>query len=263
MTETATLPAAAIAGAVFSAGEPPPGPGMHVFEALESRVRSYCRAFPTVFVTARGSVLTDEHGREYLDFFAGAGTLNYGHNPPFLTEKVIEYLRSGGVTHSLDMATAAKRTFLLRFHQVILEPRGLDYRVQFPGPTGTNAVEAALKLARKVTGRRTVGFFHNAFHGMTLGSLAVTGNRLKRAGAGVPLENTLPFPFEADLGPDADTLDHLERVLANTGSGAELPAAFIVETVQAEGGVKVASSEWLRGLREITRRHGILLGRTE
>jgi diaminobutyrate-2-oxoglutarate transaminase len=258
MTDTATLPAADLAATLFPAAAPLDG-GMHAFEALESRVRSYCRTFPTVFARASGSVLTDERGREYIDFFAGAGTLNYGHNPPFLKEKLIEYLRRDGVLHALDMATEAKREFLCRFAEVVLRPRGLTYRVQFPGPTGTNAVEAALKLARKATGRRTVAFFANAFHGMTLGSLAVTGNRAKRAGAGVPLEHTVSLPFDGDLGPGLDTLDYLERLLANSGSGTELPAAVIVETVQAEGGVKVASTEWLRGLRELTRRHGILL----
>ena len=103
----------------------------------------------------------------------------------------MEYLASGGVLHSLDMTTRAKVDFLERLRDVILRPRGLDYKVQFPGPTGTNAVEAALKLARKVTGRRTVVAFSNGFHGMTLGSLAVTANPSKRAGAGVPLEHTI------------------------------------------------------------------------
>jgi len=233
--------------------------GMAAFETLESGVRSYCRAFPRVFATAKGAVITDEEGREYVDFFSGAGALNYGHNPPAFKEAMLEYLRRDGVLHSLDMATEAKRNFLERFAEVILRPRGLDYRVQFPGPTGTNAVEAALKLARKITGRRTVACFANGYHGMTLGALAVTGNRSKRAGAGVPLHYTLPLPFDGDLGPGVDTLDYFERALGNSGSGVEPPAAVIVETVQAEGGVKVASDEWLRRLAALARRHGILL----
>src|SRR5690606_40080434 len=137
--------------------------------------------------------------------------------------------------------------------------RGLDYKMQFPGPTGTNAVEAALKLARKVTGRERIVNFTNAFHGMTLGSLAVTGNGFKRAGAGVPLNHTMAVPFDGYMGEDVDTLDYLERLLIDDGSGLEVPAAVIVETVQAEGGVNVASVEWLRRLREITAKHGILL----
>jgi diaminobutyrate-2-oxoglutarate transaminase len=232
---------------------------METFDALESAVRSYCRAFPVVFTRASGAVLTDEDGREYVDFFAGAGTLNYGHNPAFLKEKVVEYLAGDGILHGLDLATAAKRAFLERFDAVVLRPRGLDYRVQFPGPTGTNAVEAALKLARKATGRRTVAFFANGYHGMTLGALAVTGNASKRRGAGVPLHDTVSLPYDGDLGPGVDTLDVFEALLRNSGSGVELPAAVIVETVQAEGGVKVAGVEWLRRLERLCRAWGVLL----
>lgn len=233
--------------------------GLQTFDALESAVRSYCRAFPVVFTRASGALLTAENGREYVDFFAGAGTLNYGHNPAFLKEKVVEYLAGDGIVHGLDLATAAKRAFLERFDAVVLKPRGLEYRIQFPGPTGTNAVEAALKLARKATGRRTVAFFANAYHGMTLGALAVTGNASKRRGAGVPLHDTVSLPYDGDLGPGMDTLDVFEALLRNSGSGVELPAAVIVETVQAEGGVKVAGWAWLRRLEQLCRAHGVLL----
>ena len=142
---------------------------MEIFDTLESEVRSYSRLFPAVFERAVGSRLFDESGRDYIDFFSGAGTLNYGHNNPVFKERLIDYLRRDGITHSLDMATQAKRELLDRFQRVILAPRGLSYKVQFPGPTGTNAVEAALKLARKVTGRSHVLYFHNAYHGMTRG----------------------------------------------------------------------------------------------
>ena len=231
---------------------------MRIFEALESEVRSYSRLFPTLFERAVGSRLFAESGREYVDFFSGAGTVNYGHNNPVLKECLLEYLRRDGVTHSLDMATTAKRDFLDRFHRVILEPRGLQYKVQFPGPTGTNAVEAALKLARKVTGRSHVLYFHNAYHGMTLGALAVTGSSSKRKGAGVPLLHTTGIPFEGDLG-EMDTIEHLQSLLENPASGVDLPAALILETVQAEGGVRTASPGWLLRLAELLRRHGILL----
>lgn len=231
---------------------------MEIFDSLESEVRSYCRSFPVVFSRGTGCFLYDESGREYLDFFSGAGTLSYGHNNPLLKERLIEYLRSDGVTHGLDMATVAKREFLRRFSDTILRPRGFSYKVQFPGPTGTNAVEAALKLARKVTGRSQVLFFHNAYHGMTLGALAVTGNAFKRQGAGVPLSSTTPIPFEGGLG-SADTIEHLERLLENPSSGVDRPAAVIVETIQAEGGVNTASFPWLRRLAELLRRHQVLL----
>jgi diaminobutyrate-2-oxoglutarate transaminase len=236
-----------------------PRRGLETFDEMESAVRSYVRAFPVVFARSSGALLTDEDGREYVDFFAGAGALNYGHNPAFLKEKVVEYLAADGVLHGLDMATVAKRDFLERFAAVILRPRGMEYRVQFPGPTGTNAVEAALKLARKATGRRTVCFFANGYHGMTLGALAVTGNASKRRGAGVPLHDTVPLPFDGDMGPGVDTLDYFDAMLSNTGSGIEKPAAVILETVQAEGGVKVASAPWLRRLESLCREHGVLL----
>ncbi|HEX2077629.1 MAG TPA: diaminobutyrate--2-oxoglutarate transaminase [Longimicrobium sp.] len=236
-----------------------PRAGMETFDRMESAVRSYCRSFPVVFTSATGATLTDEDGREYLDFFSGAGALNYGHNPPRMREAMIEYLRADGVMHSLDLATAAKRRFLERFDEVILRPRGMSYRVQFPGPTGTNAVEAALKLARKATGRQTVACFANGYHGMTLGALAVTGNAAKRRGAGVPLSHAFPLPFDRDLGPGTDSLEYFEQLLDNTGSGMELPAAVIVETVQAEGGVKVAGAPWLVRLERIAREHGIVL----
>ena len=231
---------------------------MDIFASLESEVRYYCRDFPTVFTKAVGCKLFDEQGREYLDFFSGAGTLNYGHNNPRLKQRLIEYLESDSITHSLDMATAVKREFLERFNSLILDPRRLRYKIQFCGPTGANAVEAALKLARKATGRQTVIFFMNAYHGLSLGSLAVTGNASKRASAGVPLNYTMPMPFDGDLGADVNTLDYLEAFLDEPGSGMERPAAIVVETIQAEGGVKVASYEWLRRLEEIARRHEIV-----
>lgn len=232
---------------------------METFERLESEVRAYCRSWPTVFETASGSTMVDRDGRTYLDFFAGAGALNYGHNPAELVEELQEYLTSGGILHSLDMSTVAKEQFLLTVEEVLLHPRGLDYKVLFPGPTGTNAVEAALKLARKVTGRSTVVSFTNAFHGMTLGSLAVTGNAMKRSGAGVPLSNAVAMPFEGFFGDEIDTLAQLEAFLTDAGSGVDLPAAVVVETVQAEGGVNVASAEWMRELSRICRAHGVLL----
>jgi len=232
---------------------------MKIFEQHESAVRTYSRAFPAVFATAEGHVLTTEDGRRYLDFFSGAGTLNYGHNNPRLKQRVIEYLGKNGILHSLDMATVAKREFLERFHETILRPRGLDYRIQFPGPTGTNAVEAALKLVRKVTGRQNVVFFTQGYHGMTLGALAVTGNAEKRKGAGLPLLFTVPMPFDGYLGPGVDTLGILEKLFEDHHSGLDLPAAVIVETVQAEGGVNVASWDWLRRLEKLVRRFGVLL----
>ncbi|MFF2777353.1 diaminobutyrate--2-oxoglutarate transaminase [Streptomyces sp. NPDC058052] len=227
--------------------------------ALESEVRSYCRAWPTVFVRARGSRLEDQDARSYLDFFAGAGALNYGHNHPVLKAAVREYLDADGVVHSLDMATAAKADLLAAFDRHVLRPRHLDYRVQFPGPTGTNSVEAALKLARKVTGRTGVVAFTHAFHGMTLGALAVTGSAAKRAGAGVPLGHTYRIPYDGFGGDGVQGLALLDALIESGSSGVDLPAAVIVETVQGEGGVNVARAEWLAELSGLCRRRGILL----
>jgi diaminobutyrate-2-oxoglutarate transaminase len=227
--------------------------------ALESEVRSYSRTWPTTFAHGRGTRLYDRDGRSYLDFFAGAGSLNYGHNHPVLKRALIDYLERDGITHGLDMATTAKAEFLEAFGRRVLAPRNLDYRVQFPGPTGTNSVEAALKLARKVTGRRTVVAFTGAFHGMSLGSLAVTGNGAKRAGAGVPLEHTYRIPYDGFGGGALSGLALLEAMLGDTSSGLDLPAAVVVETVQGEGGVNVAGTDWLADLAELCRRREILL----
>ncbi len=232
---------------------------LEIFEKHESEVRGYCRSFPTVFTRSEGSELFDRQGRRYIDFFAGAGALNYGHNHPKLKRALIEYIQRDGITHSLDMATVAKEQLLKKFNEIILEPRGLNYKIQFPGPTGTNAVESALKLARKVTGRHNVICFNNGFHGMTLGSLAVTGNMFKRQGAGVPLSHTTAMPFDGQFGDKVDTLDYLENHLLNSSSGVDLPAAIILETVQAEGGINVASKEWLQRLAHIAKKHEILL----
>ena len=230
--------------------------GLEAFEELESEVRSYVRAWPAVWSRARGASLWDEHGREYLDFFSGAGGLNYGHNPPQMTEALIGYLQSGGILHSLDMATTAKHDFLLRFDEVILRPRGMSYKVMFPGPTGTNAVEAALKLARKATGRREIVSFTNAFHGMTLGALALSGNVVKRESAGIPLEHQLTAPFDGELGDGVDTISVLDAMLTEDGASV---AAVIVETVQGEGGLHTADFGWLRRLSECCQRHDALL----
>ncbi|GHI83333.1 diaminobutyrate--2-oxoglutarate transaminase [Streptomyces xanthophaeus] len=234
-------------------------PLLSVFETVESEVRSYCRAWPTVFEKASGSRLQDELGRDYLDFFAGAGSLNYGHNNPVLKRALLDYIERDGITHALDMSTTAKRDFLEAFQSAILGPRGLPYKVMFPGPTGTNAVEAALKLARKAKGREAVVSFTNAFHGMSLGSLAVTGNAFKRAGAGVPLVHTTPMPFDNYLGGQTPDFIWFERLLEDQGSGLNQPAAVIVETIQGEGGVNVARPEWLQQLADLCRRRDMLL----
>lgn len=229
------------------------------FDRLESSVRSYVRSFPTVFAEAQGSWLTDEEGRRYLDFFAGAGSLNYGHNPEPLKEALLAYIGTNGIVHGLDMATEAKRQFMETFEAVILQPRQLEYKMQFTGPTGTNAVEAALKIARQKTGRTNVICFTNAFHGVTAGAVAATGNSKFRQATGMPLGNTTFMPYCGYFGKDVDTLAQLEQMLDDRSSGVDKPAAVLLETVQGEGGVNAATVRWLRRLREICRERDILM----
>lgn len=230
-----------------------------IYERRESVVRSYCRAFPTSFSRAKGSRLIAEDGREYIDFLAGCSTLNYGHNHEAMKQALIDYILEDGVTHGLDMHTSAKEHFLETFEELILKPRGLDYRLMFPGPTGSNAVEAALKAARKATGRRNIIAFTNGFHGMTIGALACTGNAGKRGGAGMALCGTTHEPYDGYFGPDIDTADQLDKRLSDPSSGIDAPAAILVETVQGEGGLNACSDEWLRKIEKIARKHGALL----
>ncbi|WP_299179289.1 diaminobutyrate--2-oxoglutarate transaminase [uncultured Neptuniibacter sp.] len=232
---------------------------MKIFEEIESEVQSYARSFPRVFNRAKGEFLYDEEGNQYLDFLAGAGTLNYGHNNEIFKPALIEYIQADGITHGLDMHTKAKGEFMESFNEKILKPRQLDYVMQFTGPTGTNAVEAAMKLARNVTGRENIIAFTNGFHGVSLGSLAATGNSHHRGAAGVSLGGVSRIPYDGYLGDEVDTTEYLDKVLSDTSSGIDHPAAVIVETVQGEGGINAASFEWLQSLEQVCRKHGILL----
>lgn len=171
-------------------------PDTGIYERRESAVRSYSRAMPRQFGRAQGVWLHDGDGGRYLDFLSGCSSLNYGHNHPVLKQALLDYVSADGIAHGLDMHTDAKERFLEALEDVILTPRKLDYRAMFTGPTGTNAVEAAIKLARKVTGRELVIAFTNGFHGMTLGALALTGNAGKRGGAGVPLSHVSHEPYD-------------------------------------------------------------------
>lgn len=228
-----------------------------IFETVESNVRSYCRSFPTVFKTAKGATLTDENGKNYIDFFAGAGALNYGHNPDYMIQRMIDYLKSDGILHSMDMYTPVKRDFLEYFEENILKPRNLNYKIQFAGPTGTNAVEAAIKLARIAKGRQNIFAFMGAFHGMTMGALALTTDLCSREGAGTTLPNVTHIPAP-DMFPGLDTIAYIERLLNDDHSGVERPAAIILETVQADGGINVFDAAFLQQLRILCDKEDIL-----
>ena len=232
---------------------------MTIFDQLESEVQSYARSFPVTFDKALGAKLYDTEGKEYIDFLAGAGSLNYGHNDPDMRDALVEYIHSGGITHGLDMHTRAKEKFLTAFEDIILKPRDMDYVLQFTGPTGTNAVEAAMKLARKVTGRSNIISFTNGFHGVSMGALAATGNQHHRGAAGVDMVGTTPMPYDGYLGHNVDSTKYLDKALGDPSSGVDHPAAVIVECVQGEGGLTAASMEWLQNLEKVCRKHDVLL----
>ena len=226
------------------------------FEKYESNVRSYCRKYPVVFDGAKNAELFSEQGDRYIDFLAVAGSVNYGHNNSEIKAAVLDYLSEDRIINALDMYTKAKREFIEALENLILIPRKLNYKVMCCGSTGTNAIEAALKLARKNTGRTNVFAFSGAFHGMSLGSLACTTDKISREGAGVPLNNVSFMPY---CNSRIDSIEYLKEVLEDDHSGFDKPAAIILETVQAEGGINVADADWLRNVRKICDDHGIIM----
>jgi len=232
---------------------------MRIIEQVESDVRGYVRSFPAVFDVAKGALIFDEQENRYIDFFAGAGTLNYGHNDPHIKQALIDYLEHDGIVHALDKATTAKCAFLQKMVDTIFKPRNLEYKIQFTGPTGTNAVETSMKLARMVKRRSNIVAFTNGYHGLTMGSLAVTGNSFYRDESYGLRANTDFMPYDGYFGPDVDTLAYFRKFLEDNSSGVDLPAAVIVETVQGEGGINVASDEWLQGLESLCREFDMLL----
>ena len=230
-----------------------------IFTRRESEVRSYCRGIDRVFARASGSEMTDAGGRSYIDFLAGCSSLNYGHNDPDMKAALIDHIAGDGVAHGLDLHTDIKARFLEAFERHILQPRDMDHKVMFTGPTGANAVEAALKLARKATGRRNVIAFTNGFHGVSLGALAATANAYHRAGAGTTLDGVTRMPFDGYMGASFDTADLIDAMLSDRSGGVDAPAAILLETVQGEGGLNAARPEWVRRVAELAKKHGALL----
>jgi diaminobutyrate-2-oxoglutarate transaminase len=206
--------------------------------------------------------MTDAEGKTYIDFLAGCSSLNYGHNDDDMKEALVAHIAADGVAHGLDMYTHAKADFLKAYEEIILKPRGMDHKIMMTGPTGTNAVEAAIKLARKVTGRRNVVSFTNGFHGMTMGALALTGNAGKRAGAGAScggLCGVTHLPYDGAFGEGVDTLEQIRMMVNNPSSGVDAPAAFIFEPIQGEGGLNAASRAWVEGVAKLAKEVGALL----
>lgn len=229
-----------------------------IYERRESGARSYCRAFPASFTEARGSELFTADGTRYIDFLAGCSSLNYGHNDADMKAALIEHISSDGLAHGLDLHTNAKEQFLTALTQHILAPRGMDHRVMFTGPTGANAVEAAMKVARKVTGRTNIIAFTNGFHGVTMGALAATGNGYHRGGAGMDKAGVTRVPFDG-YAEGLDSAALLDQMLSDPSGGIDAPAAIMFETVQGEGGLNPASAAWVRKMQEVAHKHGALL----
>jgi diaminobutyrate-2-oxoglutarate transaminase len=228
---------------------------MNSFDALESNVRWYCRRWPTVFTTASGSVITDEDGVEYLDFFAGAGALSYGHNNPLLVDAAIDHLRSGRLMHSLDTFTVEKRDFLDTIQRTILAPRQLDMVIQTVGPTGATAVEAALQLAQRLTGHRAVLGFEGGYHGMSYRAASISASMAGRE-TSAHLKDFVALPYVKHV-TDAD-IELLDTTLRSPVNGQRI-GVVIVEPTQGEGGARAFDPAYLAAIRRITSELGILV----
>lgn len=232
--------------------------------AMESNVRSYPRKLPLAIAKAQGCRVIDVEGAEYLDCLAGAGTLALGHNHPAVIESIQDVLASGLPLHTLDLTTPLKDVFT----EALLSHFPENYVLQFCGPSGADAAEAAIKLAKTYTGRANVISFSGGYHGMTHGALALTGNlgaknAVNNLMAGVqfmpyPHEYRCPLGIGGEAGVDALTY-YFENFIEDVESGVVKPAAVILEAIQGEGGVVTAPVKWLRKIREVTQKHGIVL----
>ncbi|WP_392551293.1 diaminobutyrate--2-oxoglutarate transaminase family protein [Orbus wheelerorum] len=234
---------------------------------FESNARSYPRKFPIAIKSAKGAWLEDVEGKKYLDCLAGAGTLALGHNHPNVINAIKRVLDSQLPLHTLDLTTPLKD----QFSQTVLDllpGSPSSWRLQFCGPTGADANEAAFKLAKTVTGRSAIISFSGGYHGMTNGTLSATGNLSAKTPIGglMPYVQFMPYPYSyrCPLGIGGDKASEalatlFERFLDDIESGITKPAAVILEAIQGEGGVIPAPVEWLRKIREVTKRLGIIL----
>ena len=234
----------------------------------ESAARSYARHLPIVPVRAEGMTIYGADGRAYLDCLSGAGVLALGHNHPVTVAAIRRVLDSGAPLHVLDLATPIKDEFTETLLGILPPDLARDARVHFCGPSGADAVEAAIKLARTATGNTGLIAFTGAYHGMTAGALAATGNNAIRTPARVNDAGVtrLPYPqsYRCPYGVGGAegariAAEQLRRLLDDPGSGLTPPAALIVEPVQGEGGVIPAPDEWLRAVRAQSAAHGIPL----
>ncbi|GAB7060424.1 aspartate aminotransferase family protein [Streptomyces mexicanus] len=228
--------------------------------ARESAARTYARALPIVPVRARGLTVEGADGRRYLDCLSGAGTLALGHNHPVVLEAIRKVLDSGAPLHALDLATPVKDAFVTELFRTL--PPGLAERarVQFCGPAGTDAVEAAFTLVRAATGRTGIAAFTGAYHGMTAGAVAASGHAVDVRVARLPYPQDYRCPFGVGGSRGAALAARwTESVLDDPKSGVPLPAGMILEPVQGEGGVLPAPDDWLRRMRQITAERSVPL----
>ncbi|MCX4696642.1 diaminobutyrate--2-oxoglutarate transaminase family protein [Streptomyces sp. NBC_01408] len=226
----------------------------------ESAARTYARSLPVVPVRARGLTIEGADGRRYLDCLSGAGTLALGHNHPVVLEAIRGVLDSGAPLHVLDLATPVKDAFTTELFTNLPPALAADARIQFCGPAGTDAVEAALKLVRTATGRSGLLAFTGAYHGMTAGALDASGGATDVRVTRLPYPQDHHCPFGVGGTEGARLAAHwTENLLDDPKSGVTLPAGMIVEPVQGEGGVIPAPDGWLRRMREITAERGIPL----
>ncbi|WP_051118126.1 pyridoxal phosphate-dependent class III aminotransferase [Vibrio campbellii] len=234
----------------------------------ESEVRSYPRRLPIAIKQAYGCLVEDTRGQIFLDCLAGAGTLALGYNHPEINQALKEQLDSGLPYQTLDIATSAKTHFIKSVKGFLPQELSDNCVIQFCGPSGADAVEAAIKLAKQTTGRNTMFAFRGAYHGMTNGTMGMMGNlgtKARRTGLmsdvhfmPFPYSLRCPFGLGGDEGAKA-SIRYIERLLNDDEAGIMKPAAIIVEPVQGEGGVIPAPAFWLRELRRICDDHGILL----
>ncbi|PJN13720.1 aspartate aminotransferase family protein [Streptomyces sp. CB01635] len=228
--------------------------------ARESAARTYARALPIVPVRARGLTIEGADGRRYLDCLSGAGTLALGHNHPVVLEAIRRVLDSGAPLHVLDLATPVKDAFTTELFRTL--PAGLAERarIQFCGPAGTDAVEAALKLVRTATGRSGMLAFTGAYHGMTAGALEASGGAqdVRVARLPYPQDYRCPFGVGGERGAELSAR-WTESLIDDPKSGVPHPAGMILEPVQGEGGVIPAPDSWMRRMRELTAARSIPL----
>lgn len=217
---------------------------MHVFSDNESEVRTYCRSFPALFSGGSSEYLWDINGKRWLDFFCSAGSLNLGHNPAVVKQAVVKYLEENGIVNALDFHTKEKRDYIVAFKEKILSPRSLSYKIQFTGPTGTDCVEAALRLARKVTQREDTVALKRSYHGMTRGAAQVSDS--------IKQEKTGKTIFV-----EINCWSTIEDLKAQYLRGMK-PAAVIVEVVQCEGGIRIMDKRWLQELNALANEMGAL-----